>query len=323
MKRLALILAAASLLAACGPNADEFRAASPSRQGVDIKTPSNGQALTSSDVGISQQALLGQLAPWYVATLGATRAINGATAWVLGTCEQIVSFDPTTLTDNQAVWGPWTEPLSPDTFKFTVTKNADGTFDYALEGKPKTAADSAYVKIISGHHEPTAAKNIGKGTFTVDWDAAHTLGGLHTDVGNAVFTYERNAHLDVTVGVAFHQVWDTDNLPQRIDAAYAFSQIAGGDGSFEFAKLSDWAGLPNSQPGNLERFSIKSRWTFSGAGRSDVKGSGGDLAQDVTLSECWGNSFLEVYYTDSLGFTQTAGQESDCAFSPASYTTIQ
>ena len=322
MKRLSLVLAA-SLFAACGGTAvDDFRAASPSRQGIDIKTPSNGQALTGDGIGTQSQAL-GELSPWYLVTWATTTTVNTATAWVLGVCEAIVSHDPTTATDQQAVWGPYTEPLSPDTFKFTVTKNPDGTYDYALEGKPKAADDSAYVKLIVGHHIPTAAKHIGKGTFTVDWDAARTLGGLHTDVGSAAFTYERNPHFDVAVGVVFHQVKDGNDPSKRVDAAYAFSQIAGGEGTFEFATLSDWKGLPGSQPGNLERFAIKSRWAHSGAGRADLMASGGDLAQDVTLSECWGNSFLRVYYTDSLGFTKTEGLESDCAFSPASYTDIQ
>ncbi len=322
MKRPSLILAA-SLCAACGGSTvDDFRAASPSRQGIDVKAPSEGQPLTSSDIGTQKQAL-GERSLWYGVTWATTTSVNLATAWVLGVCETIISFEPTTATDSQAVWGPYTGPLSPDTFKFTVTRAADGTYDYALEGKPKVADDSAYVKLIVGHHAPSAAKHIGKGTFTVDWDAARTLGGLHTDVGSARFTYERNAHLDVTIGVVFHQVRDSNDPSKRVDAAYAFSQVVGGEGTFEFATLSDWAGLPGSQPGSLERFAIKSRWTHSGSGRADLKASGGDLAQDVTLSECWGNSFLRVYYTDSLGFTKTEGVESDCAFSPASYTDIQ
>jgi hypothetical protein len=327
MKRIALALAAA-WIAGCGPTAsdpaDDFRAASPSRQGIDIKTPSNGQALTSADVESTQQAL-GQVAPWYVATRLATVAVNGTTAVILGICETIVSYPPTTLTDHEAVWGPWTEPLSPDTYKFTVDRNADGTYEYKLEGKPKTAGDSAYVKVLFGHHEPSGFPHIGKGHFTLDWDAMQALGSNHTDVGNAVFSYERNTHFDVTIGVKFNQVWDDGSHKARIDAAYAFSQVAGGDGSFEFAKLSDWAGIPNSVPGNLERFSIKSRWTVSGAGRADIRASGGDLPFVVTASECWGNTFLEVYYTDSLNLSiaPTAGKESDCAFAPASYTDIK
>lgn len=315
MRRFTAILAAA-IFAGCGAtDIEEFRAASPSRQGIDIKTPSSdGRALTSSDVGETQQALLGQIAPWYVTTRLTTESINTATAAVLGWCEKIVSYDPTTISGNQAVWGPFAEPLSPNTFKFTVTKNSDGSFEYALEGKHKSAADASFAVLISGRHVPGGAKHVGKGTFTLHWEAIRGLDALQTNTGEASFTYERNAHMDVAIGLSVR-----DSSGKTI--AYQFNQVAGGEGSFEFATQLDWKELP-ANTSALERFSIKSRWTNSGAGRADLKASGGDLAQDVTLSECWSTSFLRVYYADSLGFTQTEGSEGACAFAPASYTDL-
>lgn len=322
MRRL-LVATLAVLFVACGPlpDADEFRNASPSRQGIDIKVPAgNGQALSAEgEYGTQAQALLGERAPWYTLTRSITVMVNGGTAWVLNLCEEIVKFDPTTLEEDRAIWGPHTDPLSPNTMKFTVTR-ADEGYDYALEAKPKDADDSAYVKLIFGHHVPGATDKEGHGTFTVDWDAAQTLPEKGEDVGKADFAYERNADLDVTIGVAFKQVRD-DETGQLVDADYAFSQINGGQGSFEFVVRKDMTDLPNNTAA-LERFAVKSRWMNDGAGRCDVKVNGGDLTTDITLSECWGSSFLETYYADSLGLTATQGEESACVFAGAEYTEL-
>jgi hypothetical protein len=324
MKRL-FVAAVVATLAACGlqqPDADEFREASPSRQGINIKAPeSSSQALTASgDYGQSEQKLLGERAPWYVVTRAVTVVVNGGTAWVLKLLEEIISYEPTTISETEAVWGPHTAALSPNTYRFTVTKLDDG-FDYKLEAKDKTADDSAYVKVIYGHHVPGAAKKQGQGNFTVDWDAAQTLPEKwDKQVGKADFTYSRNASLDVTVGVAFHQVRD-DESGQLVDADYAFSQIAGGDGSFEFVVHKDMTNLPNNTAA-IERAAVKSRWHQDGSGRCDVKVSEGDIVNPVTLSECWGPTFLETYYQDSLGITAAQGEESACVFTPAEYTSL-
>jgi hypothetical protein len=248
-----------------------------------------------------------------------TLVVNAGTAWVLNLCEQIIKHEPTTIDETHAVWGPHTDPLSPNTFKFTVTKVADG-YDYALEAKAKDASDSAYVTLIAGHHVPGAADKEGNGTFSLDWDAAQTLPEHSKEVGKADFTYSRNASLDVTVGVKFKQVI-TEESGQRTDADYAFSQIAGGEGSFEFVIHKDMTNLPSNTAAK-ERMAIKSRWQNDGAGRCDVKVSEGDIANPVTLSECWGSTFLETYYADSLGITAVQGEESACVFATAEYTEL-
>ena len=321
MKRL-LAAALAVLFAACGPlsDADEFRNASPSRQGIDIKVPAgSGQALTAEGYGQQEQALLGERAPWYVLTRAITVIVNGGTAWVLNLCEEIVKYEPTTLEEDRAIWGPHTEPLSPNTFKFTVTRATEG-YDYALEAKPKDADDSAYVKLIFGHHVPGATELEGQGTFTVDWDAAQTLPEKSKEIGKANFSYARNAALDVTVGVQFKQVRD-EETSQLIDADYAFAQATGGDGSFEFVIHKDMTDLP-SNTAAIERMAVMSRWHNDGAGRCDVKVSEGDIVTPVTLSECWGPTFLETYYSDSLGMAAVQGEESACVFATAEYTEL-
>lgn len=313
MKRL-LSLALVAALAGCGglQNADDFRNASPSRQGIDIKVPASGQALESSDVGQAQWAVLGETAGLYKLTRAVTVTVNAWTAAWLVLCEQIVKNPPTTSTDTQAVWGPGGEPLDPKVYKFTVTKVANG-YDYVFEAKDKTKGDDAFVKLITGHHEPGAAKNAGAGKFKIDFDAAQALPDADPKtVGTGEFTYSRNEKMDVTVAVAFRQVWDNDHPGQKIDLDYAFGQISGGDGSFDFkatnAKAEHWA--------------VRSRWHQDGSGRSDVKANNADNSVLGTVSECWGPTFLETYYAESWNAAGALGQESDCKFAAAEYSTL-
>lgn len=320
MKRLLALVVVA--LTGCGglvDDADEFRNASPSRQGITIEVPSKGQALTADEVGQSSQPLLGETAGCYSLTRGVTVAVNGGVAWVLNLCEEIVKHPATVADDAHAVWGPWTDALSPNTYKFTVTKVAAG-YDYVLEAKDKTKDDSAYLKVLTGHHEPGAAQTQGQGSFRLDWNACQQLPEHGKEVGSADITYERNDKLDVTVGVAFKQVKD-EETGKLVDATYAFAQANQGDGSFEFVVLKDMPGLPNGTA-KLERQAIKSRWHQDGAGRCDLKLSEGDLVSAVTATECWGPTFLETYYQDSLGITATQGEASACAFADAAYTSL-
>jgi hypothetical protein len=326
-----LLLAALIGLTGCGAGlpqttdkADTFRNVVPSKQGIDIKVPgSAGQALTSGDeIGSQQQALLNQKAGLYELTRVTTVAVNTWT-WVwLKLLDDIVKVPPTTLDDTHAVWGPGNDgPLAQNIYRFTVTKVATG-YDYTLEAKGKSDPDTAYLTIIDGHHTPGSSEKFGDGTFTLYWDRAQALPEHDANVlGTGIFTYSRNEHWDVTVGVKFQQVKDQDT-GKRVDANYAFSQVQGGEGSFEFMLWKDMTTVPNDTPAP-ERQAIKSRWKNDGAGRSDVKFSQGDLTVEVTASECWGATFLETYYKDSLGLTAQQGQETDCAFAAAEYTALQ
>ncbi|MGC4122817.1 MAG: hypothetical protein QM765_51245 [Myxococcales bacterium] len=312
MKRLMFLIV---LVMGCGRlqnnDVDEFRAASPSRQGIEIQVPAKGSALESDDLGQTGQALLGDTATWYQATRSVTVAVNGGTAWVLALCEAIIKFPATDVTDTEAVWGPWTDSLSPNTYKFTVTKAGTG-YDYKLEGKDKSKGDDAFVRLIYGHHEPGQAKNQGSGSFTADWDACQTLPEHGQEIGKGDFTYSRDAALAVTVGVAFKQVADNDHPGQKVDANYAFAKAHEGDGSFEFKFTNAKA----------EKFTIKSRWHNDGDGRSDVKAFNSAGTELGNVSECWGKTFLETYYLESWNPASIQGQETSCTFATAEFSTL-
>jgi hypothetical protein len=307
-------LSLASLTTACGlGKEDAFREASPSRQNLKVAVAgSSSQALEPG----SQQQGLGQIAEWYRNSVSVAMVVNGGLVWVSNFCEGVLKYPATTVTDDTAVWGPFTEPLAADTFKFTITKSGD-SFDYRLEGRPKAAGDEAFVKLIYGTHTPGLGAKVGQGTFTVDWEAAQSLVNKPKERGTATYTYERTPTFDLTIGTAFKQVRDEES-GQLVDANYSFEQRAAGNGALEYAIHKDIHNNGSKQ----ERSSVKTRWEQDGRGRSDLTVSGGDLTGQLQGSQCWNSNFQATYYADSVGLQPAEGSESSCAFATADYSTL-
>ena len=321
MNKLLSMCVAVLMLAACGKAANEsdFKDGLPTANNVQLNVPSDGsQALKA---GTSAQAVQGQTAAFYQLTRAVTLTVNGGTLFALGLVKAIVNNPATTVDSNTATWGPWTDSLSPTTWKLTVVKTGDHTYSYSLEGKPKAADDSAYLIVLSGTHTPSldangnVMKDFGSGTFLIDWDKAQQLPEHDNNVGTAAFTYSRLSASDpASIDVQFTQV--LDNNGNRVDATYHWAETPGQGGDFSFATSSDVDG-----GGQLENLAIHSRWQNDGAGRSDVAANGGDLASPATVSECWDNAFLSTYLNASFyDSTQNYGTEStDCVFTSASF----
>src|SRR5947208_2606294 len=141
-----LLIAAVVSLTGCGLGAaDEYKNAVPKSDTVQMKVPgSTGQALETASTG---QALVGEKAVFYELTRGVSLFVNGAGYQVLSLVRDVTDHQPTKFDEEKgvAVWGPFTDALSPNTWRLTVTKKADKDFTYALEGKAKTDPDTAYL----------------------------------------------------------------------------------------------------------------------------------------------------------------------------------
>ncbi|MFZ5470719.1 MAG: hypothetical protein ACOZIN_14905 [Myxococcota bacterium] len=319
-----LAVATAVLMTACGVDrADTFRKGVPQAKDVAVNVPSSsGQALSSR-----QDGLEGERAGFYTLTRGVTVVINAGTVAVLGLVKAIVNNPPTSVRENTAVWGPHTDALSPNTYKFTVIKNAENDYSYTLEGKGKNAGDDAYVVILSGAHKVAAdaagnpQENYGNGTFLLDWDAAATLPEHGKEIGSAEFTYSRlSASADIRIDVEFKQVKD-EETGSRVDASYRYLSTPAAGGSFDFKIIKNLDNDP-AKPA-LEVATIRSRWTQQGAGRADVKAVGGDIPSGgATASECWDENFASRYVNASFAPSLNYGVESVCAFATAEYSSL-
>jgi hypothetical protein len=237
----------------------------------------------------------------------------------------ILKYPPTTLDQNQAVWGPWEDPLDPVAWKVTITRVADHTFQYTFEGRPRIDPSAAFVIVLAGTHTPALnvrgrpLARFGSGSFTLDWDARATLPQPDNNVGKVNYSYEHMSADDtVDIKANFLQVKDDDHPGQRVDANYAFAQAPKGPGSMDFVFTA-----PPSTGQTGGHALVHSRWQFSGAGRSDVqlKSLEGNLV--LSESECWDQTYASVYLLDSWPGGQSWGSESSCAFPTAEYSNLQ
>ena len=90
-----------------------------------------------------------------------------------------------------------------------------------------------------------------------------------------------------------------------------------GSGVMSLTALADVSTPPD---GKNENVAENSRWDSTGAGRADVKMTGGDFgATTVMLSQCWSDAFAQTFYTDSVNYQPTTAQSSSCAYAQASF----
>lgn len=324
------LMFAALMLVGCGrmSREDEFRSVLPTKEMVEVKTPAkSGQTLSVAETGAQSEK--GQTSDLYVLTRGTTVLVNGGTLAVLGLVDAVTKYNPTTVTEDTAVWGPHTEALARNTWKLTVKKTGDHTYSYTVSAKAKEAADSAFVDVITGTHTASLdeagdpMKGFGQGEFAIDWDKAQTLPEHDANIGSFTVKYSRlDDKSSVTVDAGFRGVRDENDATKRVDADYHYAASPGQGGQFDFKLSQDWYKPSSSSSTAKESLTIKSRWMETGAGRSDVRLSGGDLGtEEATASECWDTTFASQYLRASYTVPQTryGTEATDCAFASAAY----
>ena len=319
------LLVATLVLTGCGQMTQEerFRSGLPTQEMVEVKSPgARGQAAGE----VSAQGKQNETSDLYKLTRGAVTTVNGGTLAVLGLVQGVTKHTPTTVSEDTAVWGPHSEALARNAWRLTVKRTAENTYTYALAAKAKEAADSEFVDVITGTQKAAVdasgevVEGYGQGEFTLNWDKLKKLPENDGNDGSLTVKYARpDATSAVTVDAQFIQVKDEANPDRRVDARYAYSSLPGQGGQFDFKQLQNAVGSSTKQ----ETLTIKSRWLETGAGRSDVKVSGGDLATEATLNECWNTSFASRYAKYSWAPSEGYGSEAnDCAFPSAVYSSL-
>jgi hypothetical protein len=328
-----LILACVSTsicLGACRPldDVDEFRNGIPRKETVEMAVPAHtGQALT---IERTSRALQGETADLYRLTREVSRLVNGSGALVLLLVKQVISHRPTRLDASSAVWGPWSEPLEPIEWKVTVTRAGEHAYQYRFEGRDKRKPEAAYVTVLSGTHAPTVdaagspIEGYGSGSFTLDWDARNTLPLPEKHVGEVHYNYSRTSPTAaVEVDAQFKQVKDDARPEVRVDVDYRYRASPGVGGSMEFVHAA-----PATAVMPAARWAVKSRWTRTGAGRSDVRAATEALpGTQLSASECWdegfASRFLHRSWDSQDGHGDRYGDEaSACVFKSAEYSNL-
>jgi len=323
LKKTLSLLASLSL-AACGAPIEtvSFKDGLPSKEIARVDAPKSAQQRVDAMAGVGQQAL-GDVAGTWLVTGGTVLVVNGITLWTLGSLHFVAGFEPSSDDGNTAVWGPHTNEWERTTWKLTAVRTAPNAFRYTLEAKAKGTADTEYAPVITGSHtvavddDGKALRGYGEGQFIIDYDKAARLPTQESKRGRATFRYTRPSETEATtVQVDLSEFSGDATRPTT--ASYRYSQVPGGEGSFEFSADANIHWFDSTKTA-LERWSIKSRWLASGAGRADVRATGGDLTGPSTVSECWDTRFASTYLDGSDATQQKWGTASSCAYTSASY----
>lgn len=304
MKRYVVI---AMFMIGCANPADQFRAAAPSQQAVNINVPGAAGSSTQSVTGESEAALIGQRATFYEITRGVTAIVNGGVGLTLLLLESITDSPPASLTATHATWGPHTPALSPTTWKFDVEKTGPIDYTYVLSAKPRFAADTEYKGIIVGKAH-AISRIVGSGEFLFDFSALRSVDPGARAQGGIAVKYDNTGSPRV-VEVAFKNFDDGIGSYTPNDALYRYAENADTSGNFEFVTKAD---VDHDPLRAQEVVGIKSQWLSSGQGRSDVKATGGSLSSDQSLTECWSNAFARTYFTNTWNPSETEGDVASC-----------
>lgn len=312
---LGAFLLGASGCAVQSGDPDEFRDAIPKGESVTVGGPEGSNTAAAP----LETARLAEVAHFYKFTRGLRDGVNAITGVVLGGLWLIVHTEPTTIEADEAIWGPYTDALDPVSWRLRVTRVAEGEYDYALEGRPKASDDDAdYQAALSGHGFGRAHSSHGQGGFRIDVDVLRELDPVKHDGESGVVTITHDLPSNITRNPrALPRVITADVTKTGSDERFTVTSTANEDGTGSLSVVAKGNIDDDPLKPALEDVSIDSRWRETGAGRSDIEFSGGDVPADVspvTAVECWGTDFARVYYKDSVDFSPQEGDPAACAF---------
>jgi hypothetical protein len=324
-RHIAACLALAGVAVGCRPpleEAEEFRRGVPREETVTAQVPSKGQSQALTVEG-EARALKGLPADYWALTFGVSTVINGGAGFVGLLVKTVIAFPPTSLTADQAVWGPFSGTLDPITWKLTVKRVGDHKFQYQFDGQSKLSP-GPFITVLAGTH--TAAlddqgdpiEGFGTGSFTLDWDARQMLPLANpNEVGKANYSYARLPGQTGTINAQFQKVKDKDT-GKIVDVDYAYAHHQGGSGSMDFS--FDAAAQLGMADG---RATVHSRWQANGAGRADATLTSTSLPAAATASECWNTTSSSMFFAHSWAPALDYGVEAtDCVYTSAEFSKL-
>ncbi len=260
----------------------------------------------------------GEWATFYLATAEVTENVNGTIGTVLYWLNTITSDYRPSYVDpeqNSAIWGPWSEgALDPVQSQLWVDYDpATDMYAWGLDRWPRSGSQDEASTVVAGEVDAGATQDVSSGRFHIDFDTINELDPTEEQIGQ--FSVDYDIREDGVSAQATFSSFTGEDV-EDVDATYVYDQTYAGDGSMDLLMVYDL--IPESSLD--ETLSIRSRWKHSGAGRSDVIITEGDLAsQQATASECWDETFRRVYYEDNFS-GESEGDPSACVFPEPSFT---
>jgi hypothetical protein len=313
---------AATTLAGCSlqkEDGSEFQEALPAVGSVNVDGPDSSRADARTAAGMSGTLAAGDAndpAFWYSFTRDLRDGVNGVTAVVLISVWAVVHLEPSEIDQDHAVWGPYDgDALDPVRYRLTVTRIGEHHFRYELDGQRKSGGE--YLNVLLGDGFSRKSASHGDGQFVLDLGNAKILDpSRHQDDSGRV-TIVHDLPEDIRRRRDALPRTITATLAPEGEASVTITSIANEDHTGEL-DVSAHVDIDDTHLTALEDVSVVSRWKSTGAGRSDIGITGGDLPAagflGVTAVECWGTDFSRVYYSDSAGMNPSEGDASECVF---------
>jgi hypothetical protein len=302
------LVACAGCGGAAPASSDSFLSALPSRQTLEVTAPSARApaALARSSISMSSET-----ASLYVLTRQMTAQVNGIVGGALDTLGDISRTPPAAVSEQSAVWGPFSEPLSPVAARLVITRFGPGSHRFVLELRPRAGQDSEFAPFLQGASTGAAPGGPSQGTLGLDLDLAHRLDPVANAVEGRVVAEWSVAPAGRQIQVHLGGVHAGNNPGTTADILS--SVLSDGSGSLAFDAEANLVGGPEA----LEAGKVGSRWIPSGAGRADVEVHGGDALDGGQLTECWDSIFQRVYAqgVSPDGGVGSEGDPAACVFS--------
>ncbi len=305
-KRVTVLVAFA--LGACAPaeepttteGVQAMRGALPKAEEMSLRMP-------------SAMALAPDQATFYEFTRGVTVGVNSLVRNISNIIEDVTEHPPT-QTDGEtfAVWGPYTAPLSPATWRVRVEALGEGHFEYVVEGWPKDEGPDAAQTVLSGEHAEVGGDS--SGVWTYDMTTAHALAPIaHSAIGAIGVSYELAE--ERTLEVRFDDVQGRRD-PMTTSTLYRYFEDAERAGSLDFISNLDIHQDDDPALDRRELLQVRSRWTATGEGQADVLATHGDLPQGMSaeITECWSDAFSRTFM--SMAYGDVDNSEGDAALCP-------
>ncbi len=328
--RLSAFWAAAALAALLLPgcvlekkddDVGRFREAIPEAKAVEVSGPDSAQSqtgATSTTLSTDEPWANGPWAKYYGFTRYVRQGVNGITAAVLGSVWIIVHTHPSDVTDNEAIWGPYTDSLEPVTWRFRVTEVGEKEYDYALEGRPKgSQSDGDYRAVLTGKGWGRGHEKHGDGFFQIDLDTWKALDAFNHQDDSGTVKITHDLPPDITSNLFSQPRTVTAEVyPSSTDEWFTATSHSNEDGTGTLL-VTAYTDADDSDLTLKEDIVISSQWNNQGAGRADISITGGDVPPEMTsidAVECWDSDFYRVYYGDSVSYEATEGDTAACVY---------
>ncbi len=299
-----------------GGDVDKFRQPIPTSDDVEVPGPeTGGDGSTASFDGLvgtasedDERWAKGPWAKYYAFTRLVRLEVNVVTAAVLGSAWLVVHTRPTSVDETEAIWGPYTDALSPVTWRFRVTEVGDREYEYVFEGRPKrSTSDDDYQPVLEGLGYGRSHPKHGDGHFQINMNASRELDPLlveDDESGTIRFEHELSKP---------EKLIQVESRPSDSEAWWTVESRHHTDGGGELL-VNAYDNLDDTPFTVLEDIQIASQWKPTGAGRADITLSGGDVPDGLVISavECWDSDFFRVYYGDDSGHEATEGTRDSC-----------